>query len=337
MNGITKVFVLLTLLFLVAVPVAATAQDEEPAVPPNSISGLINNDRKFDTLAAALEAANLQKRFSGARWTLFAPTDEAFAKIGLNATNIGSAFSRAELMYLLLYHAMRGRNSSADLKTMLGDITMFNGELAGLKYYEDYLYVNDESKITMPNIPADNGFIHGVDTVIQPPWPRVPVDEGTGGQVESAEPEKPSISPGSIAGIAAADGHFDTVIAAAEASGLVDDLAGGEWTAFVPTDEAFAKLGLSPGNIASQFSRQELADLLLYHLMEGNNSTAELKKTLGNVIMANGQQAGLKFYEDHIYVNDDSMVIEENIVTDNGTIHVVDNVILPPWPRVDEE
>lgn len=336
MNGITKVLVLFTLLLLVAVP-AVIAQDEEPAVPPNSISGLINRDNRFDTLAAALEAANLQRKFSGAKWTLFAPTDEAFAKIGLNATNIGDAFSRSELMELFFYHAMRGRNSSADLKTMLGDITMFNGELAGLKYYKDYLYVNDESKITTPNIPADNGFIHGVDTVIQPPWPRVPIDEGTGGQVESAEPEKPSISPTSIAGIAAADGRFDTVIAAAEASGLVDDLAGGEWTAFMPTDEAFAKLGLLPGNIAGQFSQQELADLLLYHLMEGSNSTAELKKTLGNVIMANGQQAGLKFYEDHIYVNDDSMVIEENIVTDNGTIHVVDNVILPPWPRVDEE
>ena len=49
------------------------------------------------------------------------------------------------------------------------------------------------------------------------------------------------------------------------------------------------------------------------------------------------KSADLKFYEDHIYVKDDSVVIEENIVTDNGTIHVVDNIILPPWPRVDEE
>jgi uncharacterized surface protein with fasciclin (FAS1) repeats len=54
---------------------------------------------------------------------------------------------------------------------------------------------------------------------------------------------------------------------------------------------------------------------------------------LGNVVMANGQLAGLKFYEDHLYVNDDSQVIVENVVADNGTIHAVDTVILPPWPR----
>ena len=127
------------------------------------------------------------------------------------------------------------------------------------------------------------------------------------------------------------------MVAAAVASGLVDDLAGGEWTAFVPTDEAFARLGITADNVDSQFSQDELADLLLYHLLVGNNSTAQLKAKLGNVTMANGRQAGLKFYEDHIYVNDDSMVIQENIITDNGTIHVVDNVILPPWPRADDQ
>jgi uncharacterized surface protein with fasciclin (FAS1) repeats len=49
--------------------------------------------------------------------------------------------------------------------------------------------------------------------------------------------------------------------------------------------------------------------------------------------MANGELAGLKYFDGSLYVNDDAKVIIENIVADNGTIHVVDNVILGPWPR----
>ena len=49
--------------------------------------------------------------------------------------------------------------------------------------------------------------------------------------------------------------------------------------------------------------------------------------------MANGQLAGLKVFQDNLYVNDDSKVIIKDILADNGYIHVVDTVILGPWPR----
>ncbi len=53
--------------------------------------------------------------------------------------------------------------------------------------------------------------------------------------------------------------------------------------------------------------------------------------------MANGQIAGLKYFDDSLWVNDDSRVIIQDILAANGTIHVVDNVILGPWPRVSED
>jgi uncharacterized surface protein with fasciclin (FAS1) repeats len=52
--------------------------------------------------------------------------------------------------------------------------------------------------------------------------------------------------------------------------------------------------------------------------------------------MANGKLAGLKFFDGSLYVNDDSKVIIADIVAPNGVIHVVDTVILPPWPRTAE-
>jgi transforming growth factor-beta-induced protein len=355
MKSTTKSFLLLIVLLLMLAP-AALAQEEAPAIPSNSITGIAVADGRFDTLAAAVVAAGLADDLAGGEWTVFAPTDDAFAKLGLNADNIASEFSAGELADLLLYHTLPGQLATADLKGMLGNVIMANGQQAGLKFYEDELYVNDDSKVIIENVLADNGYIQVVDNVILPPWPRTEAaeeammaeetaaapTETTEAAPEAAEPVEaapepvaaaPSIPPNSIAGIAIADGRFDTLVAAVTAADLVDELSGGEWTVFAPTDAAFAKLGLTPDNVASEFSKEELANLLLYHVLVGNYSTAELKGMLGNVVMANGQQAGLKFYEDHLYVNDDSQVIVENVVADNGTIHAVDTVILPPWPR----
>ena len=356
MKSLKKSFLLLVVLLLV-VSSAVFAQEAEPAVPANSIAGIAAADGRFSTLVAAAAAAGLVDDLAGGEWTVFAPTDDAFAKLGINAGNVASQFSAAELADLLLYHTLQGTNATAELKGMLGDVTMANGQLAGLKYYEGDVYVNDDSKVIVANILADNGYIHAVDTVILPPWPReaaaeeAMMAEGVMAETEmaaseaaeaeaemvepiAAEPAVPATIPAnSIAGIAAADGRFDTLIAAVTAAGLADELASGEWTAFAPTDDAFAKLDLDESNIASAFSQEELANILLYHLLEGNNSSAELKTMLGNVVMANGQQAGLKFYDGDLYVNDDAKVIIENIIADNGTIHVVDTVILEPWPR----
>ena len=352
MKLLTKSFLLLIVLLLILAP-AAFAQEAAPAIPANSITGIAVADGRFDTLAVAAVAAGLADDLAGGEWTVFAPTDDAFAKLGLNPDNVAGEFSADELADILLYHTLTGTNATADLKGMLGNVTMANGQQAGLKFYEDEFYVNDVSKVIIENVLADNGYIHVVDTVILPPWPREEVVEEAvmaeeamaapvaaepaapeaAAPVEAAPAAAPAIPPNSIAGIAIADGRFDTLVAAVVAAGLADDLSGGEWTAFAPTDDAFAKLGLTPDNVASTFSQEELVDILLYHVLVGNNSTAQLKGMLGNVVMANGKQAGLKFYEDDVYVNDDSKVIVENVIADNGTIHAVDTVILPPWPR----
>ena len=352
MKLLTKSFLLLIVLLLILAP-AAFAQEAAPAIPANSITGIAVADGRFDTLAVAAVAAGLADDLAGGEWTVFAPTDDAFAKLGLNPDNVAGQFSADELADILLYHTLTGTNATADLKGMLGNVIMANGQQAGLKFYEDEFYVNDDSKVIIENVLADNGYIHVVDTVILPPWPREEVVEEAvmaeeamaapvaaepaapeaAAPVEAAPAAAPAIPPNSIAGIAIADGRFDTLVAAVVAAGLADDLSGGDWTVFAPTDDAFAKLELTPDNVASAFSQEELVDILLYHVLVGNNSTAQLKGMLGNVVMANGKQAGLKFYEDHVYVNDDSKVIVENVIADNGTIHAVDTVILPPWPR----
>jgi transforming growth factor-beta-induced protein len=350
MNRVSKVLVVVLLMLLMVVPLVG-AQEQ-------SIVDIAVSDGRFDTLVAAVVAADLDGALSGGEWTVFAPTDEAFAKLGLDASNIASAMSKEELTDILLYHVLPVNVSSAEAKGLLGDVTMANGKIAGLKYFDDSLWVNDDSRVIIQDIAASNGTIHVVDNVILPPWPRVDSEtemempsesdemmdqETTAAPAETAaapeaeamaeEAPAPAISGNSITAIASRDDRFSTLVAAVVAADLAGALSSGEWTVFAPTNDAFAKLGLNAGNIGDAFSKEELTDILLYHAIPASVSSAEAKTLLGDVTMANGKLAGLKYFDDSLWVNDDSRVIIENIIADNGTIHAVDNVILGPWPR----
>ena len=351
MNRISKVLIVVALMLVLVVPLVGA---EEPSIVDVAV-----NDGRFDTLVAAVVATGLDGALADGEWTVFAPTDDAFAKLGLDASNVASAFSNEELTDILLYHVMTTNVSSAEAKANQGDITMANGQIAGLKYFDDSVWVNDDSRVIIQDIVTSNGTIHVVDTVILGPWPRVSEEaemelstDAAMTETESAEAaaettedveveaeemmdeeSSATVSGNSIAAIASRDERFSTLVAAVVAADLAGALSGGEWTVFAPTNDAFDKLGLDASNIGSAFSKEELTDILLYHVLTANVSSAEAKANQGDITMANGQLAGLKYFDDSLWVNDDSRVIIENVLADNGTIHVVDTVILQPWPR----
>ena len=307
------------LILAVFVPASVRAADK-------TIVEIAVEDGRFDTLVAAVVAADLADALSGGEWTVFAPTDDAFAKLGLTPDNIATAFTKAELTDILLYHVIPAEVNSDVALALLGDVTMGNGQIAGLKYYDGDIYVNDDSKVIIADVDASNGVIHAVDTVILGPWPRTADDTPAIGGA-------PVASGNTIVDIAINDGRFDTLVAAVVAADLADALSGGEWTVFAPTDDAFAKLGLTPDNIASAFTKAELTDILLYHVIPAEVNSDVALTLLGDVTMGNGELAGLKYYDGNIYVNDDSKVIIADVDASNGVIHAVDTVILGPWPR----
>ena len=170
MDRFKKIAALVALLLLMAVPMASAAE-----VAPgegNNIVDIAMDEGRFTTLVAAVQAAGLVDELSSGSWTVFAPTDSAFAKLGLNADNIADTFSQAELTDILLYHALTMPVSAEEAKASTGDITMANGEIVGLKYFDGSLYVNDDAKVIIPDINASNGVIHVVDAVILGPWPK---------------------------------------------------------------------------------------------------------------------------------------------------------------------
>jgi uncharacterized surface protein with fasciclin (FAS1) repeats len=149
---------------VVAAPVAARPASGtivSTALAVNADSG------EFSTLIAAVVAADLVDTLNGNRqFTVFAPTDAAFAKLGLNAGNIGTTFSKAQLKNILLYHVTNGRRDSG---SVVGSdrIRMLNGGFITPSVSGGNAFVND-SKILAVDIKTGNGIIHVIDTVLLP-------------------------------------------------------------------------------------------------------------------------------------------------------------------------
>jgi hypothetical protein len=132
---------------------------------------------------------------------------------------------------------------------------------------------------------------------------------------------------GTIADVAAADGRFDTLVAALNGAGLTDALRGnGPFTVFAPTDDAFAKL--PSGTVEALLADiPTLQSILLYHVVPGKVLSDEVVAT-GGLITLQGGAVRITVNEDGVFIND-SQVIITDIETYNGVIHVIDTVLIP--------
>ena len=122
----------------------------------------------FKTLAAALTAANLIDTLKGAGpFTVFAPTDEAFAK--LPAGTVESLLNDIpKLTAILTYHVVAGKVMAADVMTMDGQsATTVNGAPLAIST-KDGVKLNGSSKVLTTDVACTNGVIHVIDAVLLP-------------------------------------------------------------------------------------------------------------------------------------------------------------------------
>jgi transforming growth factor-beta-induced protein len=121
---------------------------------------------EFSTLIAALVAADLVETLNGAGpFTVFAPTDAAFAELDLNASNIGT-LPVATLTEILLYHVAPARRDAANV-TSSTSIAMANGGSAAIQVNANGAFI-DDARIVQTDIEASNGIIHVIDAVLMP-------------------------------------------------------------------------------------------------------------------------------------------------------------------------
>lgn len=148
--------------FAVAAPVVAQAQDKdivETAVAAGS----------FKTLAKLLTDAGLVETLKGpGPFTVFAPTDEAFAKVPA-ATLAALGKDKAALRNVLLYHVVAGKVMAADVAKLNGKgAKTVQGSEAKVMLMGEAVMVNNAHVVTA-DIAAKNGVIHVIDAVILPP------------------------------------------------------------------------------------------------------------------------------------------------------------------------
>lgn len=121
---------------------------------------------EFDTLIAAAVCTNLVKPLDRKQGiTVFAPTDAAFAKLGLDEHNICD-IPRKTLTNILLYHVAKGTLTSGDVVSM-ESIKMANRQYTTISVTDSGVFIN-ESQIIAVDVMADNGVIHVIDAVLLP-------------------------------------------------------------------------------------------------------------------------------------------------------------------------
>jgi hypothetical protein len=135
-----------------------------------------------------------------------------------------------------------------------------------------------------------------------------------------------AIAAGSIVDVAAEDGRFTTLIAAAQQAGIATMLdQNGPFTVFAPTDAAFAML---PEGLLESLDNTTLRQILLYHLIQGK-VMAEDVVGLDSARTALGQMIDIEVVDGAVILNGEAQVIITDIEASNGVIHVIDAVLIP--------
>lgn len=258
----------------------------------------------FKTLATALTQAGLVDTLQGdGPFTVFAPTDAAFAKLPKGTVEtLLEPENRAALKAILLHHVVSGR-VMADQAAKRDHAPTLNGQRAKLQVTEAEITIGG-AKIVKADIDCSNGVIHVIDRVILPN-----LDD--------------------LLTTAHKAGGFKTLATAIRASGLLKALQGdGPFTVFAPTDEAFAKL---PKQVLESLlepeNKSKLAEILSLHVVAGRLYSDQALEA-GGATSLQGSTLSIEMADGVARVWG-SQLLKTDIEAANGVIHVIDTVLLP--------
>jgi transforming growth factor-beta-induced protein len=292
-------------------PVVATLADEAlvqgPIAPselamggPLSILETATAAGRFGTLAAALNAADLVTTLSGpGQFTVFAPTDAAFAKFDqARLSDLLQPENKERLTNLLTFHVAAG---SLEANQVLS--SSFISTVSGQRATIDPLNIEIEgARFLATNIVCSNGIIHVIDEVILPELR-------------------------TVTGYVATDPNFSTLYTALQVAGLNDDLlTPGPFTVFAPTNAAFSALpaGVLDSLIADPAA---LGNILLYHVTSGRLYAEDVLAASSFTMLNNGTTT-IGLSGGSAFINSSQITVTDVQVA-NGVIHVIDAVLVP--------
>jgi uncharacterized surface protein with fasciclin (FAS1) repeats len=277
----------------------------DPALCTNSIYDIVSNSADHTTLKVAIDACALNGVLSDpGSLTLFAPTDAAFNLLP-SGTVAALLADIPQLTDILKHHVVGSSVMSSTLSnnqvvtTLLGtDVTVIINSTG--------VFI-DNAQVIVADILADNGVVHVIDAVLLPPT-------------------------NTIYDIVSASADHTTLKVAIDACGLNGVLSDtGSLTLFAPTDAAFN--ALPAGTVTALLADIPLlTDILKHHVV----GASVMSSTLSNnqvVTTLLGTDVTVTINSMGVYI-DNAMVTVADIEADNGVVHVIDAVLLPPTTSV---
>jgi transforming growth factor-beta-induced protein len=219
------------------------------------VGQILATNGRFSTFNTAFELANLDEALGDpGPFTLFAPTNEAFAKLPPGLLDTLRADPKGDLSDLVLRHVVNGRLPAATLGTLTAVTSVYGDPIAIQHTDSNQLLLNDAILIVGEEIPAFNGFVYAIDIVLLP-------------DIAELLPLLP---------------QFTQLTEALQGASLMDMLHGvGPFTLFAPTDAAWAVLSaetLASSDGVGQLLQSHLAG---QRLLPPALATADLVPTLG--------------------------------------------------------
>ncbi|WKN41639.1 fasciclin domain-containing protein [Tunicatimonas pelagia] len=308
----------------------------ESLAPPATIAQIASNTEALSTLVAALQRTPDLLETAGdfnADITVFAPTNDAFTDLLATLSEaLGVQLSGLDdvpdyvLRRVLEYHILNSGKLAAELEgkeeTLEGSNLDINKN-GGVVINETTNVIAD-----LANIEAANGVVHVIDEVLVPRF----ILRSIGTMLQPA--------------VFDAEGRFTTFLAAVEAAGVtVIAEPTANWTLFLPTNEAFEQLIAEDNGFNSAeelLAAENLEDILLYHLSGIRRASTDFAQ--GASATHSRLKINDKFIEisisnngaNGIFINGEIQVIEADIDTDNGVVHIVDGVLIPSTQTVTE-
>ncbi|XP_060070234.1 transforming growth factor-beta-induced protein ig-h3-like [Ylistrum balloti] len=270
----------------------------------DTIIDALKASSREQTLVALIQQAGLTDVLAtGGPFTLFAPDDLAFSKLP-SATLTMLKNDTNALAEILKYHVVSGTYKMDDLKVNEMMLETLTGDQLRVN---DYMYKRritiEGATITYADKIVSNGVIHRVSQVLMPP-------------------------KGSVVDVLQADGSFNTLIAAAQAAGLVDALADGPITVMAPDDNAFASLGNE--TVSKLLANPDiLADVLKYHVIHGSLYSAGMHSEYLNTLEQDDRERLYASFTGYSLSVDGARVTDRDMSATNGVVHKINHVLVP--------
>jgi len=272
----------------------------------NSVYDIVSNSNDHTTLKTAIDACSLDGVLSGpGPFTLFAPTDAAFNN--LPTGTVTALLNDIPALTQILQHHVVGDSIMSNMLTNGQIVTTLLGTDLTVTINSTGIFI-DNAQVTVSDVIADNGVVHVIDAVLIP-----------------------STSTNSVYDIVSNSSSHTTLKTAIDACGLDGFLSGpGPFTLFAPTDAAF---NLLPTGTVSALLNDipQLTNILKHHVvadsvMSGMLSNGQIVTTLL------GTDITVTINSNGSILIDNAMVTLADLVADNGVVHVIDAVLLPPTP-----